>query len=82
MARGGSSVLSPMYIADISPKQWRGRLVACFQFAVVAGILVAYASNTLVCGFHLRVAIRIRRLLCRPRSFSSPCFLFRKVRGG
>ena len=51
---GGSSVLSPMYIADISPKQWRGRLVACFQFAVVAGILAAYASNTLVSGlqFH------------------------------
>jgi SP family arabinose:H+ symporter-like MFS transporter len=50
---GGSSVLSPMYIADISPKQWRGRLVACFQFTVVAGILVAYASNTLVSGLHL-----------------------------
>src|SRR5580698_5914381 len=50
---GGSSVLAPMYIAEISPKQWRGRLVACFQFAVVAGILVAYASNTLVSGFQL-----------------------------
>jgi SP family arabinose:H+ symporter-like MFS transporter len=49
---GGSSVLSPMYIADISPKQWRGRLVACFQFTVVAGILVAYASNFLVAGLH------------------------------
>ncbi len=45
---GGSSVLSPMYIADISPKQWRGRLVACFQFTVVAGILIAYASNLLI----------------------------------
>jgi sugar porter (SP) family MFS transporter len=43
-----------MYIADISPKQWRGRLVACFQFAVVAGILVAYASNTLISGFQLQ----------------------------
>ncbi len=50
---GGSSVLSPMYIADISPKHWRGRLVACFQFAVVAGILVAYASNAIVSGLHL-----------------------------
>ena len=50
---GGSSVLSPMYIADISPKQWRGRLVACFQFTVVAGILVAYASNAIVSGLHL-----------------------------
>jgi len=53
---GGSSVLSPMYIADISPKQWRGRLVACFQFTVVAGILIAYASNFFVSGLHLRAS--------------------------
>jgi len=50
---GGSSVLSPLYIADISPKLWRGRLVACFQFAVVAGILTAYASNFLVSSLRL-----------------------------
>jgi SP family arabinose:H+ symporter-like MFS transporter len=53
---GGSSVLSPMYIADISPKQWRGRLVACFQFTVVAGILVAYASNYFIASLHLHAA--------------------------
>ncbi|MBA0088026.1 MAG: MFS transporter, partial [Acidobacteria bacterium Pan2503] len=35
---GGSSVLGPMYIAEISPAQWRGRLVGCFQFNVVFGI--------------------------------------------
>ncbi len=39
---GGSSVLGPMYIAEISPAKWRGRLVGFFQFNVVAGILVAY----------------------------------------
>jgi len=50
---GGSSVMSPMYIADISPKQWRGRLVACFQFSVVAGILVAYTSNFAVARLQL-----------------------------
>ena len=50
---GGSSVLSPMYIADISPRQWRGRLVACFQFTVVAGILAAYASNAIIANLHL-----------------------------
>lgn len=53
---GGSSVLSPMYIADISPKLWRGRLVACFQFAVVTGILVAYASNFGVTMLQLHAA--------------------------
>jgi sugar porter (SP) family MFS transporter len=42
---GGSSVLGPMYIAEISPASWRGRLVGFFQFNVVFGILVAYLSN-------------------------------------
>jgi sugar porter (SP) family MFS transporter len=42
---GGSSVLGPMYIAEIAPAKWRGRLVGFFQFNVVAGILVAYLSN-------------------------------------
>jgi MFS transporter, SP family, arabinose:H+ symporter len=45
---GGSSVLGPMYIAEISPAKWRGRLVGFFQFNVVAGILLAYLSNYLV----------------------------------
>src|ERR1700674_395623 len=42
---GGSSVLGPMYIAEIAPAAWRGRLVGFFQFNVVFGILVAYLSN-------------------------------------
>ena len=42
---GGSSVLAPMYIAEISPAKQRGRLVGCFQISVVVGILVAYFSN-------------------------------------
>ena len=45
---GGSSVLGPMYIAEIAPAKWRGRLVGFFQFNVVAGILVAYLSNYLL----------------------------------
>ncbi len=45
IAIGGSSVLGPMYIAEISPAAWRGRLVGVFQFNVVFGILLAYASN-------------------------------------
>lgn len=45
---GGSSVLGPMYIAEVSPAKWRGRLVGLFQFNVVLGILVAYLSNYLV----------------------------------
>jgi MFS transporter, SP family, arabinose:H+ symporter len=45
---GGSSVLGPLYIAEIAPAAWRGRLVGFFQFNVVAGILVAYFSNYVI----------------------------------
>ncbi len=50
---GGSSVLGPMYIAEIAPAKWRGRLVGFFQFNVVAGILVAYLSNFIIRSSHL-----------------------------
>jgi len=52
---GGSSVLGPMYIAEIAPASWRGRLVGVFQFNVVAGILLAYFSNYLVGLQHFTV---------------------------
>lgn len=42
---GASSVLGPVYIAELSPARWRGRLVGVFQLNVVLGILVAYTSN-------------------------------------
>ena len=45
---GGSSVLGPMYIAEIAPAKWRGRLVGLFQFNIVFGILLAYFSNYIV----------------------------------
>ena len=45
---GGSSVLGPMYIAEIAPAKWRGRLVGFFQFNVVGGILLAYLSNYII----------------------------------
>ena len=45
---GGSSVLGPMYISEIAPAKWRGRLVGLFQFNVVFGILLAYFSNYVI----------------------------------
>jgi sugar porter (SP) family MFS transporter len=45
---GGSSVLGPVYIAEIAPAKWRGRLVGVFQLNIVIGILLAYLSNTLI----------------------------------
>ena len=45
---GASSVISPIYIAEVSPAKVRGRLVILFQFNVCLGILVAYFSNALI----------------------------------
>src|ERR1700722_19380649 len=42
---GGSSVLAPVYIAELPPAKIRGRLVGLFQINIVVGILVAYFSN-------------------------------------
>ncbi len=50
---GGASVVAPMYISEISPARWRGRLVALAQLNIVLGILVAYLSNYLVSRFEL-----------------------------
>lgn len=50
---GGSSVLGPMYIAEIAPPRWRGRLVGFFQVNIVIGILLAYSSNYLIGTMHL-----------------------------
>ena len=50
LAIGASSVLGPMYIAEIAPANIRGRLVAFFQFNVTFGLLLAYTSNYLFSG--------------------------------
>ncbi len=42
---GGSSVLGPVYIAELAPAKMRGRLVGSFQINIVIGILLAYLSN-------------------------------------
>ena len=47
---GASSVVAPLYIAEIAPPQYRGRMVISFQVNIVAGILIAYLSNYLLQG--------------------------------
>lgn len=42
---GGSSVLGPVYIAELAPAKMRGRLVGTFQINIVIGIMLAYFSN-------------------------------------
>jgi MFS transporter, SP family, arabinose:H+ symporter len=42
---GAASMLSPLYIAEISPAAKRGKLVSINQLTIVLGILLAYLSN-------------------------------------
>jgi len=53
LAIGASSVLAPVYIAEIAPPARRGLMVGAFQFNIVFGILVAYLSNYLIGGLGL-----------------------------
>ncbi|SNS35895.1 MFS transporter, sugar porter (SP) family [Granulicella rosea] len=53
---GGSSVLGPVYIAELAPAKWRGRMVGMFQINIVAGILLAYLSNYIIASQHLGAA--------------------------
>lgn len=53
IAVGGASVVSPTYIAEISPARLRGRLVAVTQFNIVFGILLAFLSNYIITTMNL-----------------------------
>ncbi|WP_051124765.1 sugar porter family MFS transporter [Sphingomonas sp. PAMC 26605] len=48
LAIGGSSVLAPVYIAEVASAARRGFMVASFQLNIVIGILVAYVSNFVI----------------------------------
>lgn len=50
---GGSSVLAPVYIAELAPAKLRGRLVGMFQINIVIGILLAYFSNYFIASLGL-----------------------------
>ena len=47
---GAASMTSPMYIAEISPARFRGRLVSVNQLAIVTGMLVVYFVNYWIAG--------------------------------
>jgi SP family arabinose:H+ symporter-like MFS transporter len=50
MGVGIASLISPLYIAEISPAHMRGRLVSLNQLAIVGGILVIYFINAWIAG--------------------------------
>ncbi len=47
---GMSTIAAPLYISEIAPPAHRGRLAGMFQFNIVLGIVVAYASNAALSG--------------------------------
>ena len=47
---GISTVVAPLYISEIAPPKYRGRLAGMFQFNIVFGILIALGSNWLLAG--------------------------------
>ena len=47
---GVSTVAAPLYISEIAPPAYRGRLAGMFQFNIVFGIVIAFASNWLLAG--------------------------------
>jgi SP family arabinose:H+ symporter-like MFS transporter len=50
MGVGIASLISPLYIAEISPAQMRGRLVSLNQLAIVSGMLIIYFINAWIAG--------------------------------
>lgn len=57
LAIGGSSVLAPVYISELAPPARRGALTGLFQLNIVAGILVAYLSNSLIEGWRWKFGV-------------------------
>ena len=47
---GASSMICPVYIAEIAPEKWRGRLGTLFQLGIVTGIFITLFVNKLIQG--------------------------------
>jgi SP family arabinose:H+ symporter-like MFS transporter len=47
---GIAAVVSPMYIAEVSPEKIRGRLVSLNQIAILSGMVVIYSINSFIAG--------------------------------
>ncbi len=69
---GGASVLAPMYIAEVSPANVRGRMVSINQLTIVIGISLAYYSNY----FLLQVGENAWRWMLAAEAFPAALFFF------
>lgn len=50
MGIGVASMISPLYIAEVSPGHLRGRMVTLYQLAITMGILLVYFVNYFIAG--------------------------------
>lgn len=48
LAVGGASTVAPMFISEVSPAKYRGRMVSMYQLFIVTGILISYLINYLL----------------------------------
>jgi SP family arabinose:H+ symporter-like MFS transporter len=48
IAVGAVSLLSPMYVSEVSPPSIRGRMGTLYQMSIVTGILISYCCNYLL----------------------------------
>jgi SP family arabinose:H+ symporter-like MFS transporter len=48
LAVGGVSLLSPIYVSEVSPPSIRGRMGTLYQLSIVVGIIVSYSLNYLL----------------------------------
>jgi SP family arabinose:H+ symporter-like MFS transporter len=48
LAVGGVSLLSPMYVSEVSPPSIRGRMGTLYQMSIITGIIVSYGINYLL----------------------------------
>jgi SP family arabinose:H+ symporter-like MFS transporter len=48
VAVGAVSLLSPMYVSEVSPPTMRGRMGTLYQLSIISGILVSYCINYLL----------------------------------
>ncbi len=67
---GMASILAPLYISEIAPAAYRGRLVATYQVAITIGIVAAYASNAallhVASGAHVANAVAMKVFVQEP----------------
>lgn len=57
MGVGIASMVSPLYISEISPPELRGRLVTLYQFAITIGILSAYFVNAFILSISQKISL-------------------------